>query len=526
MRFLTPRLIYYTTVFLTGAAVLIFEVSAVRMLAPYFGASLYVLSSVLTVILAALSLGYYIGGRLADRRPHFVPLYYIIGSAGVLMLFLLLFAQYFIPVAAPFFSIVSGPLILSLIFFLVPAFLLGIDSPFVIRILTEATTNHSEQGAIVGSVFFWSTVGSIVGSISAGFFFIPILGLTLTIAGTACVLIIWSAIAITTLKCICLDQKEDDPGSKFLLTSISSAFFIAGILCLQIYLATSFSTTNSITKYKSDGFYSSIHVFDRTINGTLYRFLKGDSSNSSAITPYNPALVYGYTQTISLAKIIVPEAKNFLMLGGGAYTIPRYLHDIDPSLTIDVIELEPELFTLAHTYFELPISDKITNYTEDARVFLQSTTTTYDIFFSDIFNSGAFIPPHLSTIESYQALKNRLAQNGVGFINVIGALHGQGPNLTDSLIKSIATVFPNYQIVALDSPDSPELQNLIVIVRHDTLPLIVPDGVIVKSFTHETTPISELLVRDYIPQADSPLLFDDKNATEKLLAKQLKTHKR
>ncbi len=521
------RLIFFTTVFITGAAVLILEVSAVRLLAPYFGASLYVLSSVLTVILAALSLGYYIGGRLADRMPHFVPLYYIIGAAGILMLFLLLCAQFLLPATAPLFSVISGPLILSLIFFLLPAFLLGIDSPFVIRILTESTPNHSEQGATVGSVFFWSTVGSIVGSISAGFVLIPTLGLTLTIASTALVLILWSCIAMSSLIYINQTEKKESLLTKqYLLLTISAAIMITGILCFQLYRVAPPTIEGSAAVYKSDGFYSSIHIFDKSINGTSYRFLKGDTSNSSAITLYDPKLVFGYTQTISIAEVLVPDAKNFLMLGGGAYTIPRYLYSKYPTLEIDVIELEPELFLLAQTYFELPVSETITNYAKDARVFLQSTSTTYDIFFSDIFNSGAFIPPHLSTVESYVALKARLAPEGIGLINVIGALHGETANLTDSLIKSIASVFPNYQIVALEGPESRDLQNIMIIVRHDTVPLIIPDGTITKTFENETTHLSELVATDYAPHLDSPLLYDNKNATEQLLAKQIKIFKR
>jgi len=520
-----PRLIYYTTVFLTGAAVLIFEVSAVRLLAPYFGASLYVLSSVLSVILAALSLGYYFGGRLADRMPHFMPLYFIIGAGGILMLFLILAGQFLIPSAASLLSITSGPLILSMTFFLVPAFLLGIDSPFVIRILTESTTNHKQQGAIVGSVFFWSTVGSIIGSISAGFVLIPQLGLTLTIAGTAIVLIIWSILAATILQ-LQSQKPERLISHQFLLTSIIFTIFITGILSFQLYQFTPPQPEDIVTRYYSDGYYSSINIFDRNINGTEYRFYKGDSSNMSAIQLYNPNLVFEYAQTITIAEILVPDAKNILVLGGGTYTLPRYMHATNSAITIDVVELEPELFALAHTYFELPITEKITSYTQDGRVFLQSTSTLYDIIFSDVFNSGSFIPPHLSTIEAYQAIKNRLSPRGIGLINVMGALHNNGPNLTDSLIKSIATVFPNYKMIGIDGPTSTDLQNIMIIVRHDDVPFIIPETVIKPKFTDTIIPVQELVVNDYIPNSDSPLLFDNKNATERLLARQIKQFKR
>jgi Predicted spermidine synthase with an N-terminal membrane domain len=178
-----PRLIFFATIFITGAAVLIFEVAAVRALSPYFGASIYVISSVLTVILAALSLGYYFGGRLADRRPEPGVLYIIIGMSGLVMNGLFYLSLHLFPIAGSVLPITFGPLILAAVFFLMPAFLLGIDSPFVIKLLTTNDTEHN--GAVVGSTFFWSTIGSIVGSLISGFVLIPYLGLDYTFVGTA-----------------------------------------------------------------------------------------------------------------------------------------------------------------------------------------------------------------------------------------------------------------------------------------------------------------------------------------------------
>ena len=159
----TANFILFSTIFITGAAVLIFEVAAVRALSPLFGASIYVVSSVLTIILAALSLGYYFGGRLADKQPHVSVLYTVIGLSGLTMNLLYFFSLKIFPTAGTYLPITIGPLILSAIFFLFPAFLLGIDSPFVIKLLTSKD-DHEHNGAVVGSTFFWSTVGSIFGS--------------------------------------------------------------------------------------------------------------------------------------------------------------------------------------------------------------------------------------------------------------------------------------------------------------------------------------------------------------------------
>ena len=171
------RVIYLGTVFVTGAGVLIVEVTAVRFLAPYFGASLYVLSSVLTVILLALALGYYAGGRLSDRLPSHQPLYTLITGAGLTLLALTYAALHTLPDLGAIFPLAIGPLVVALLFFFVPAFLLGIDSPYVIRLLTDIEPPE-RRGGIVGATFFWSTAGSITGSLLAGFVLVPLLGLT------------------------------------------------------------------------------------------------------------------------------------------------------------------------------------------------------------------------------------------------------------------------------------------------------------------------------------------------------------
>ena len=118
------RFLLFSTVFTTGAAVLIMEVAAVRMLAPYFGSSLYVLSSVLTVVLFALALGYYAGGRLSDRFPYHIPLYGIITLGVFTLLTLTVISLYVLPQSAASVPLLFGPLFYSILFFFLPAFLL------------------------------------------------------------------------------------------------------------------------------------------------------------------------------------------------------------------------------------------------------------------------------------------------------------------------------------------------------------------------------------------------------------------
>ena len=512
------RCIYFTTVFLTGAAVLIFEVAAVRMLAPYFGSSLYVLSSVLTTILAALSLGYYFGGRIADKIPHPTALYLIIGSAGVVMLFLQTLSLYILPNSNEVFSITTGPLALSLTLFFIPAFLLGIDSPFVIKLLT-LTGGGDQNGAVVGSTFFFSTFGSILGSISAGFFFIPYLGLTLTITLVSATLVLWSLLAALIIHFFA--RPTTNFTAKFPLSLMISAGILSAFYFTYLTYTATPNDIGNITLYQKDGYYSNIHVFDYQKDGVTYRFLKNDVNSSSAIIPGKPDLVFTYSQLADIFTVNNPQAKNYLVLGGGSYTIPRAIHYSFPDMRIDVVEIEPGLFPLAHQYFELPITDKITNYEQDARVFLQSTTTQYDVIFSDIMNSGLFIPPHVSTVEFFTSFKKRLAPDGIAILNFIGTLDTTDTTLTGSMVKTIATVFPNYKLLALKGPAYTETQNMLFILRHEGQPITIPDTEIRDYFNNTTAKAVTLQVPPQTIRQDNQVVFtDNKSLIEPLIVKQ------
>ncbi|MFN3188492.1 MAG: fused MFS/spermidine synthase [Candidatus Paceibacteria bacterium] len=512
----TKRLFYFT-VFCTGAGVLIFEVAAVRLLAPYFGASLYVLSSVLSVILAALSLGYFFGGRLADRMPYAQPLYVIIAGAGVIMIFLLAVSQYALPASPFLFSPISGPLVLSLGLFFVPAFLLGVDSPYVIRLLSPSHTK--DQGAIVGSVFFWSTIGSITGSILAGFYLIPIFGLTLTILGTSLFIITLAGLALITFSF--LPHKQPQPPSIQLVMIFFGIWIVAILFTYQI-LTFSLTDPANTVHYSKDGLYSKLEVFDREINGTTYRFLKSDSNTSSAIIPFSEELAFTYTAPLMALDELNSPQTNSLVLGAGSFTIPKYLHHHYPEMTIDVVDVEPSLQKIAHTYFELPQTEQITYHVTDARVYLNSIETTYDIIFSDVMNAGLFIPPHLSTVEFFQLLKSRLHHDGVAYINFIGTLNQTEQNLTDSMLETIASVFPNYQVITSNSPDTNELQNLVFVVRHNNISLPILDTPIRLQFTDTKVPISTLTLTGYQTALGQSIFTDDRNPVERLLVGQLR----
>ena len=217
------NILYIVTVFLTGAAVLILEIAAIRLLSLQFGTSLTVISSVITVVLLALSFGYYVGGRLSDAYPNPKVLYGAIFCSGIITL-ILTSTAYFHFQSSNIELTLFSPLFSAFFIFFLPAFILGLDSPFVIKLMTDGV-RPEKHGAVVGTVFFWSTLGSIVGSLSVGFFLLPTAGLMNTF--------LYTGIALSALGAIGTSYfyvaQRTKPTLAVLLTALCGVALSAGI---------------------------------------------------------------------------------------------------------------------------------------------------------------------------------------------------------------------------------------------------------------------------------------------------------
>jgi predicted membrane-bound spermidine synthase len=508
--------VLFATVFATGAAVLIFELAAVRALSPYFGASIYVVSGVLTVILAALSVGYYFGGRLADKYPESHLLYTIIAGSGLIMNLLIGLSLVVFPIAGALLPITWGPLFLSLIFFFFPAFLLGIDSPFIIKLLTRPNdTKHN--GAVVGSTFFWSTCGSIFGSLVSGFFLIPFLGVKLTFVGTATTLTILACIAYLSIH----------PYNKHSQASLAQKMILAITLLAVVVAAILFRleplpSHPGTLLYRGDGYYSQIEVREIELHPRqIVRVLHREINSSSAIELGTTDFTFQYPEYSRAYRALKPDATSYLAIGGGAYTVPRTLLAEDEDLMIDVVEIEPRLIDLAHTYFELPESPRLTNYPMDARVFLNTIDKKYDVIFMDVFQSGHFIPAHLTTTEFFTSIREHLTDDGLLIINTIGAAGINAKTMTGSLIKTLTQTFPNPHTY-LASTETSNLYNIIVIARNNNEPSAIPDSFVVDLKNGSTSPATERLIPLKEFYLDAQMVFtDDLAPVEFLIAKRL-----
>jgi spermidine synthase len=460
-------LLLYKTVFLTGAAVLIIEVAAVRMLSPYYGASLYVFSSVLTIILSALAVGYYVGGRLADRLPRHEPLYLLIVWSGVLTLLAEVLAIYMLPGSDAVFSVMSGPLVFGFILFFFPALLLGIVSPYLVKLVSLSRT-QDEFGRVAGGVFFFGTVGSITGSLLSGFLLIPFLGIRLSMIITGVLLVVLGVAGLF------LYGWFSERLSPFVIVARYKMFLFLSVVLTILLISLIYREAPSspyTVLYESDGVYGHIVVYEIKNAGLTVRALKRDTNNESAVFLELTDSVFEYTQFAEWYPDLVPDAKRFLMIGGGAYSVPRTVLARDPDIEVVVAEIEPDLYPLAERFFDLKPSPRLTNHIIDGRVFLNQNKEQFDVIFLDAFGTDLSLPAHLATREYFALMKKNLTPGGVLIVNYIGVLNGEAPSMTGSLTKTMSGVFPNMKMYAIHNDEPERKQNIVYVARNGDFPI-------------------------------------------------------
>lgn len=447
------RLAILLSVTLAGMAVLIVEIAAVRMLAPFFGNSIYTVSSVIGSVLAALGLGYYLGGWLADRRPSTAWFFSLIVAAGFAVLLLQLLYAVLLPAIAYRLSLVNGPLLVSLLMFFLPALFLAMLSPFAITLL------HARAGGGVGNasglVFFWSTLGSIAGSLATGFLLIPHWGIGNVIAGVGSGLVLLG-------------------GAGLLLARKSARALALGVTLLGLAagfaLARLAAADERGALFAADGLYERIVVRDIAYRGRPARVLLQDRNVSGGMFLDDGGMAFDYTRYYDVYRLFTPEVRNALAIGGGSYSVPRALLRDAPRALIDVAEIDPSLHALAIRLFALPVDARLRNHVIDGRRFLHDTPERYDLIFSDAYRSFISAPPQFATLEFFRLAKSRLRQDGVLIANFYGSLAPDARPAIDAVLRTMRAAFPQVYAIATLGPGTEELQNFILIGHNASQP--------------------------------------------------------
>jgi len=442
------------SVTLTGMAVLVIEITATRILAPFFGNSIFTFSSVISTILAALSLGYYIGGRLSDHKPSDLLFYCLIVIAGFAVLLLQLLSATLLPGLAYRLSMINGPLIVSVMLFLLPAFFLGMLSPFAIKLLH---INQAQKGIgnAAGLVFFWSTLGSIAGSLSAGFILIPRWGVSHIVIGVGLGLVLLGGVGILVFS------------RRYKTVSVFT--ILLGLIFSTVLMRIITPVGNDVV-YNAHGVYEKILVRDVPYQGRTARILIQDRNTNSGMFLDDGRMAFEYTKYYDLYRLFTAKLKHVLIIGGGAYSVPKaILRDYDDTI-IDVAEIEPSLHRLAKQYFALADDLRLRNHVIDGRRFLHDTALRYDLIFSDAYHSFASVPMQFTTQEFFRLASSKLEDDGVFIANYFGSLAPDTRAMIYSVLRTMRTVFPQVYLLATVNPQSDEPQNFIFIGHNSTNP--------------------------------------------------------
>jgi spermidine synthase len=433
---MTRRFIYFT-VFISGMTSLAAEFGASRLLGNIFGTSNLVWAAIIGLILVYLTVGYFLGGRWADKSPHPETMYRILAWAAFSLGIVPYISNPVLRAAAAAFDtlrvgLLAGAFSGVLILFTIPVTLLGTISPFAIRICLD---DRSHAGNIAGTIYGISTIGSFLGTFLPTLLLIPTIGTTRTFLVFSLTLLF---VALVGLR-LSAGMKKMLPYLLMVLAlALLAAFGRGGIK----------STTGQI--YETESAYNYIQVLE--LNGTRYlRLNEGQGVHSE----YNPdRLDYGGPWQQFLAGPFFYPARDpgsirrIAIIGLAAGTSARQAAAIFPNVTIDGWEIDPKIVEVGRKYFDMNLPN-LNVYIQDGRWGLEQSREKYDLIIVDAYRPP-YIPPHLTTQEFFQIAASHLQPDGTLAINV-----GRAPTdrrLIDGLATTIRTIFPS--VYVMDIPDT------------------------------------------------------------------------
>ena len=428
--------VIYVIAFITGGIVMSFEMLGSRYLNPYFGSGIYTWAALISTVLAALTLGYFLGGWLADRTASVVVLGATVLVASLYFLALPTFSDALLEfLLADIDDVRAGSLVASLAILLFPVTLLGMYSPFAIRLMLHSA---ERSGTVSGTVYGVSTAGSIVGTLGTTFLLIPLIGTkaitySLGLAGLLCGVILMALSRLTSRRAAMLLM------AGLIATGAAPAARADKLLDETVRADMLKRPDGRVAHVESE--YNDIYVTKRRGELTMSFQLKGWDYTESVTDLVDPdALVLRYSQVMTVATIYPGELKKVLMLGLGAGSISTYLGRFMPEVAIDVVEIDRRVIEVAKQYFGLRDTERVRYLDGDGRVFLNRNKGLYDLILLDAYRGG-FVPFHLLTKEFYALLKERLTPGGAIASNV-----HDGTKLYHSTVKTLGEVFPMLEL--------------------------------------------------------------------------------
>ena len=433
----------YVLVFVVGTGSLGAEIAVARLMAPFFGASTIVWANTIGVVLVALSIGYWFGGRLADRNPSLRGLCKMVLLAAVLLAVVPFIARPFFDISVEALDSISagafvGSLFAVLALVAIPVLLLGAASPYALRL---AVPDVEHAGRIAGRLYAISTAGSLTGTMLSSLLLIPVVGTQRTFLAFAL------AIGITAVAGL---------GLRF----APAAAAIAAALAIPVGTVKASADGEVIYETETETQYA--QVVEEPDGDRLLELNEGQAIHSL----YKPGsyLTGRYWDGL----IVMPFAtldrppERVAILGNAAGTAARMYGHYFPDTRVDGVEIDGELTEIGRRYFDLS-GPNLHTYTDDARPWLRQSSGDYDVIVVDAYRQP-YIPFYLATREFFELVRDRLAPGGVVVVNVG---HPEGnDDLEKAVSATMADVFgtvirdpledANSLVLGSEAPASPE----------------------------------------------------------------------
>lgn len=498
------QLLHYIVVFVSGAVLMALEIAGSRVLAPHFGSSIFVWGSLISVVMTALSIGYYWGGWLSTREPSYGKLAILLLTPGVFIFFLpFVYASINEWIAIQDFGTRMNPLIACSVLFLLPGVFMGTVSPYVIRL---AATKLHTVGSTAGTLYAVSTAGSIFGTLLTAFYLIPVIGVSNIIHSLGIVLVCLSLVVVPLIR-----LRRVSPARA--IATVSVFLGLINMVWAPIAWAK--------TILQKDTFYHRIRIEE----DDEARYMYFDRTLQSAMNLKDPtALRLIYSRYTSLGFAFRPDAKKMLLIGLGGGSIPKKLNKEFPNLEIDAVEIDPEVIKMAKDHFNVRESKNLRLHAQDGRLFLTRTQNQYDIIMLDAYFTDA-MPFHLATKQFFELAQRKLTPNGVVVANLISAVTGPSGKIARSFVRTQRQVFPQTYVFAARRPDNVSMdtiQNVIVVATRDKQRIDIKEIIKRASGLDKglfPEPIQDIAIAYFdkpLPE-DVPILTDDYAPTDNLL---------
>jgi predicted membrane-bound spermidine synthase len=404
-------------VFTAGAGTLATEIAASRLLAPYFGSSTVVWANVIGLILVYLSLGYWLGGRLADRHPRPRVLGLVILGAATCIAVLPFVARPVLDLAVRGLDAVSlgavvGSFFAALALFALPVTLLGTVSPFAIRLALE---DVGRAGTVAGRLYALSTVGSILGTFLSAIVTIPLVGTQRTMVGAAALLAVAAALVL---------------GRRWQLVAVAFG--------LVLLVPAGAIKPSPGLLWEKESQYQYVQVAELSGGARVLRLNEGVVAHS--VWRPDDVLTGGYWDTfLVLPPLLDRPVRRMLVIGDAGGTIPRAYGRFYPGVRIDGVELDPAVSEAGRRFLGLGDNPNLRTINEDGRPFLEASDERYDLIVVDAYRQP-YIPFYLATKEFFALARRHLEPGGAIALNV--ARVPDDDRLSEAIGSSLLAAFP------------------------------------------------------------------------------------